>query len=99
MTSTWSGRQKKDNDDKRNQYDLESDHRPDDFLGYDLFSSPTSRKTIKKKWNNKPTDENAMRCGDWLTPPSDDLLLVSPSAKKKCSYRIIRELKADEVAD
>ena len=98
MTSTWSGRQKKDNDDKRKQNDLVGDNRLDDFLGYDSFSSP-SRKIIKKKWNNKPTDENAMRCDDWLTPPSDDLLLVSPGAKKKCSYRIIRELKADEVAD
>ena len=93
--SSWTEEQKKENAMLRKQYDLEG-HKVDDFLGHDSFNSP-SRKTIKKKWNNKPTDECAMRCGDWLSPPSDDLALASPDAKKKCSYRIIREIPQSEV--
>ena len=100
FNSSWSSKDWKDNEERRKkQYGLESGGRPTEFASPGAMGSPsTGRRSLKKTWNNKPTELSAQRCDEWLSPPSDELaLLASPGKPKRRSYTIKKEIPAPDL--
>ena len=97
FNSSWSSKDWKDNEERRKQYELESG-KPTEFASPGAMGSPsTGRRSLKKTWNNKPTEESAQRCDEWLSPPSDELALASPGKPKRRSYTIKKEIPAPDL--